>query len=165
MHCLSLQRERKMLFYCENCFSFQLPLTQSSYKGDFIDRRSRTLMFWRVRSKLLRHRPFCSFPWRIYTLNHKTDQSILLFHVLMASFLVMTSMKWETMDIKSIFKHFLNRGGDKNKKPGSSGRKITNFLLWLVVRPWKWSQQHQLKFDIQEIAEREDGRACNFGGS
>lgn len=163
MLCLSFQRERKMLFYCENCFSFQVPLTQSSSKGDIIDRTSRkqTLMFWRVRSKLLFHRLFCSFPWRIYTLhlqiqNYKTDQSILLSYFLMATFLVMTSMKWETMDIKSIFKHFLNRDGDKNKKPGSTGRKIANFPLWLSVRPWKWSQQQELKFDIQEI--RRQGR-------
>lgn len=38
-----------------------------------------------------------------------------------------------------------------NKKPGSSGEKIAHFPFWLVVRPRKWSQQQELKFDIPEI--------------
>lgn len=58
----------------------------------------------------------------------------------MASFLVMTSMKWEIMNIKSIFKHFLNRDGDKNK-PGSSDRKIANFLFMACCETLKMESE------------------------
>lgn len=44
-HCL-FSKGRLIHFYWENCFSFQLPLTQSSSKGEIIDRRSRKLGHW-----------------------------------------------------------------------------------------------------------------------